>query len=220
MLKNNYCHMSQHTLASYIKALWHTVSLKSAISGGWEDAICGANRRDINRSPRAHIPTRGSEKPPSAAAGGKEEWQLTLHCSEAQQSSSALIRNWYYSNKARRWHFPQWHFRRLPQWQTNNKKNMQCSKSTKVWKRTGVPHSPFCPLCRWWGCWSPWSCWGPECPSSRSCPLSSCRQWRPYQIKRCAWKEQDASVTMWWCICLKLFHFPRTDGWNLGWVIQ
>lgn len=173
----------------------------------------------------AHIPMRGRSQKQSVKLHQPlhvTKWSDSWPCTAARRGKALLLL--LHINitaiKPRRWHLPEWYFCRLPQCRANNKKKYALLRVDKRQKGHSCHLSPFCPLCHWWGCWSPWSCWGPECPSSHSCPLFSCRLWRPYQTKRCVWKEQAGSVAISWPRRPKSFHFPMTGRWHLGWVIH
>lgn len=152
MLNNNHRHMSQHTLAYYIKVLWHTVSLKLAISTVVRRRHLWPHQQDINRSPRVHVPTWNRQKQndklyqlrrvakwsdswPCTAARHSKAVLLLLHIditaikSDADISENGISADWRNCELIKMCH-------------------AQSQKKQKQ-KAYRCPHWPFCPPCQW-----------------------------------------------------------------------
>lgn len=153
MLNNNHRHMSQHTLAYYIKVLWHAVSLKLAISTVVRRRHLWPHQQDINRSPRAHVPTWNRQKQndklyqlwrvakwrdswPCTAARHSKAVLLLLHIditaikSDADISENGISADWRNCELIKMCH-------------------AQSKKKNKKQKAYRCPHWPFCPPCQW-----------------------------------------------------------------------
>lgn len=85
--------MSQHTLAYYIKVLWHTVSLKLAISTVVRRRHLWPHQQDINRSPRAHVPTWNRQKQNDKLYQLRRvaKWSDSWPCTAARHSKAVLL---------------------------------------------------------------------------------------------------------------------------------